>query len=447
MPADYNERLRNRCYKRKVIDLIAETVIDSIKLGEGQKLIIDYVDCPVKFQLDPSTKKPKHEFMTDIPPMGECDVKFTRWSRMLDVDTMIAHSVDGDFIPIALMEYEKQVNTMISEASTNSRKNSRESGPCSIAIFRMEYNMEPTKSKSEDKNMQKKNSKDNSQKNSQKSVSLSAVGGKIQLMDSSSGEKIEIIGNHSYSTNSTNSTNSIEKKKKKRTMEYVNIPLLFHTLSECMRQCNPTTKHSQKHSECYMRLLCSLIALTGTDFTRKLPQISPKKVWDLIPVKTVWTSLLEAFDTEKKQLFVNPIDETGVGELVVTPSERLVATLYSVKFSNHVPPGFSNSNKCSMESILCAIKRSKLSEKTKLQIPSRRKVDVTIRNSNWLLQYWECRQPAPNNNKKRKNNLNEDEEEPWDYTRCFPDPICDEFGFKRSKKRKNAIQWLDDDDS
>lgn len=362
MPSDYNERLRNRCYKRKVIDLIAETVVDSIKLQQGQRLIVDYVDCPIKFELDPSTRKPFHKFMTDIPPMGECDVKFTRWSRMLGVETMIAHSVDGDFIPIALMEYEKQVN-LLTSGDGRKNKSSSSSGPCSIAIFRMEYNMEPSPSSSSvaDTSSCSKKRKVNAKDGSSKSVSLIAVGGKIQIRDSSNGENVVMASSSSSSSRVEKEEDDESKKKKRkkiRTMEYVNIPLLFHTLSECMRQCNPTAKFSPEHRSCYMRVICSLIALTGTDFTRKLPQISPKKVWDLIPTKTVWKALLDAFDPSSNQLRVG---QGGLGEI-------LVATLYSVKFSNHIPSGFGNS---SMESMICAIKRSKLSEKTKMQIPSR----------------------------------------------------------------------------
>lgn len=43
MPANYNEKLCNRVYKRRVIDLIAETVVDHIRLEEGQRLVVDYV--------------------------------------------------------------------------------------------------------------------------------------------------------------------------------------------------------------------------------------------------------------------------------------------------------------------------------------------------------------------------------------------------------------------
>lgn len=199
MPENYNDRLSNRVYKRRVIDLIVESVPDILRLGEGQRLVIDYVDCPVKFELDKTTKKVRHDYMTEIPPMGECDVKFTRWSRMLG--DLIAHSVDGDFIPIALMEHERMVN--------------EGRNPASIAIFRIEYNMgsdEPTKGKKRDR------------------------GGVV-------------------------------KKKKTRQMEYLNIPLLFQVMHDAMLQCGGRNVDTP-HARCLMRILASLIAITGTDFTR-----------------------------------------------------------------------------------------------------------------------------------------------------------------------------------
>lgn len=109
----------------RVIDLVAETITDHIGLLVGQTLIIDYVDCPVKFKVDMATGKVCHTYMTDVPPMGECDVKFTRWGRMYG--DMIAHSVDGDFIPIALLEHERNIRLGASQFK--------------IGLYRMEYNM------------------------------------------------------------------------------------------------------------------------------------------------------------------------------------------------------------------------------------------------------------------------------------------------------------------
>jgi hypothetical protein len=60
--------------------------------------------------------------------MGENDTKFTRFGPIYG-DT-IAHSVDGDYLPIALMEHEKQVNLL-----------GPNKDPFKIAIYRLEFNM------------------------------------------------------------------------------------------------------------------------------------------------------------------------------------------------------------------------------------------------------------------------------------------------------------------
>lgn len=92
-----------------------------------QALIIDFIGCPVHFARDPETGKVKHQYLADIPPNGECDIKFTRWARCYG--DMIAHSVDGDFLLIALMEHERQ----LFEQMVN---------PVRISVYRLEYNME-----------------------------------------------------------------------------------------------------------------------------------------------------------------------------------------------------------------------------------------------------------------------------------------------------------------
>lgn len=112
---------------------MAETITDHIGLLPGQTLIIDYVDCPVKFEVN--NGKVCHTYMTDIPPMGECDVKFTRWGRMYG--DIIAHSVDGDFIPIALLEHERNIRMEMPQFK--------------IGLYRMEYNMsKPTVTRKRD---------------------------------------------------------------------------------------------------------------------------------------------------------------------------------------------------------------------------------------------------------------------------------------------------------
>ena len=114
--------------------------------------------------------------MDEIPPMGECDVKFTRWARMLG--DLIAHSVDGDFIPIALMEHEKQANDLLSGGGQGDKN----TAPTNIALFRIEYNMEKsTPVAGAVSSNSGKRARSGEPKG--KPVTLSAVGGKIQVTD------------------------------------------------------------------------------------------------------------------------------------------------------------------------------------------------------------------------------------------------------------------------
>jgi hypothetical protein len=62
--------------------------------------------------------------------MGENDIKFTRFARIYG--DCIAHSVDGDYLPIALLEHERQVALLGIQAD-----------PVRIAVYRLAYNMIP----------------------------------------------------------------------------------------------------------------------------------------------------------------------------------------------------------------------------------------------------------------------------------------------------------------
>ena len=75
---------------------------------------------------------------------------------------------------------------------------------------------------------------------------------------------------------------------------------------------------------------------------------------------------------------------------------------------------------------------SGLSDKTKGELPSAQRVDVTFRNINWMLHYWKCVPPAPAAAAQGGSG--------WDYSRCYPDPICAEFGFKYVSSRKASKQ-------
>jgi hypothetical protein len=70
VPHDFNEKLRNRTYKRMVIDCIVASLPAMIEssLPGGKSFIIDYLDCPIRYFINTTTKKLEKEFM-QMPPV------------------------------------------------------------------------------------------------------------------------------------------------------------------------------------------------------------------------------------------------------------------------------------------------------------------------------------------------------------------------------------------
>lgn len=129
-------------------------------------------------------------------------------------------------------------------------------------------------------------------------------------------------------------------------------------------------------------MLVALIGVTGTDFTRGLPLVSGKTVYEMIP--ELWAGLARAYDPSRQGLDPD-----------VAP-DALFARIYALKFATHVTPG-------SFAAVSGQIARSKLGERTKAAIPPEQALACNARNINWLLAYW--RQLS------------------------FPDPLQPQFGY------------------
>jgi hypothetical protein len=117
-----------------------------------------------------------------------------------------------------------------------------------------------------------------------------------------------------------------------------------------------------------MAMLVGLIALTGTDFTRSLPQLSGKTVYGFLA--DIWCAVTMAYDPASMELRVT---ETA---------DMLVAHLYRTKFPKQAGAGGS------LELALTALQGSKLAQRTKDSLPTVRRVRCTVRNANWVLAYW-----------------------------------------------------------
>ena len=97
--------------------------------------------------------------------------------------------------------------------------------------------------------------------------------------------------------------------------------------------------------------------LAGTDFSRPLPLLGPRRVWAALPAIVV--SLL-------------------TGRLL----DGVVASLYADIFSNHVRTSKD------LPSVLAQLQLSKLSQTTKGRLPLAEQVECTLRNVRWVTLYW-----------------------------------------------------------
>jgi hypothetical protein len=166
-------------------------------------------------------------------------------------------------------------------------------------------------------------------------------------------------------------------KLTKRTYEYVNIPLLYESLYSACAQCLGRLR-SSSHDAHMMRMLLALIGLTGTDFTRQLPQVSGKTVFGFLP--DIYQSLMLSFDTSTGRLDI-PF-----------AANKLVTGIYASKFASHIKTPHPT-----LQGLLDTLRASKLSQRTVTSLPTVAQISCTIRNINWVLSYWSdpTRAPSP----------------------------------------------------
>jgi hypothetical protein len=294
----WDQCISNRVFKSKVILMVIDRVPGLLNLTPDQTLIIDYAGCPKEYRKGPNGLEIKD--LNELMPLGEADVKFTRYADLFK--DLLVDSVDGDSIPIALLHHEACFRdlTMGSMESDDLVES-----PPRICIYRITTRVDNIKKRSLD-------------------------------------------------------------DKPKRSFEYVNIPSLYLTLRDVCAQCMDRMT-SPSHSQHYMSMILALIGLTGTDFTRNMPQLSGRSVFALLP--DIWMPLMASYNIHS-------------GQLDLQRTDRLVATIYASKFANHVKSPLM------LEHVLEALHRSKLSQRTKESLPSVERIICTIKNVNWLLKYW-----------------------------------------------------------
>lgn len=297
----WDQCIANRVFKSKVIAMVVEKLPSLLNLKPDQTLIIDYAGCPKEFRAGPTGMETRE--IPELVPMGEADVKFTRYADLYK--DLLVDSVDGDSIPIALLHHEACIRDLTSGTMD---PDDLTSAPPRVCIYRMTTKVADTPQKRD------------------------------------------------------------ESGRPKRTFEYVCVPALYQALFSACGQCMDRMR-SPTHSQHLMSMLLALIGLTGTDYTRNLPQLSGKGVFGLLP--DLWLALMVSYDPAAGQLDVD------------RATDRLVSCIYAAKYASHVkaPP-------TSLHSVLLTLQHSKLSQRTRDSLPTVPRIACSVRNVNWLIRYW-----------------------------------------------------------
>ena len=309
--------IANRTFKTRVIELVLLRLPDMLLKDKPKKrLVVDYRQ-PVEYYFDPKSDKVQREMLEGLPVMGEADIKFTRFADRYG--KLMVDSIDGDSIPIALLHHEMCL-----------RKNTP---PPLVSVYRLELKVA---------------------KKTDTEAAGKEEGGMKRSADGS----------------------SKKKERAPRTYEFVNIHALYEGLRQTIAQSLGRIQ-MPSHAVHEMGMLISLISLTGTDFSRNLPQMSGKTVYSFLP--DVWPTLAMAYDPANCCLRIEQ------------SLNYLVALLYRTKFPKHVSVG----THASLEAVLGDLHGSSgLSQRVKNALPSVQRIECTVRNTNWVLAYWTCG-PAP----------------------------------------------------
>ena len=242
----------------------------------------------------------------DLAPMGESDVKYVRYVERYG--NALVHAVDGDYLTIALLYYAKN----------GLRDDNR------IFLFRQ----------------------------------LSLLGG-THKEDMPSGKRKRA---------------DTTKPKAKPPKCWVDMQLLYLVIAQSVRQSgvsglHPTTLEPFGEGD-WVNAAVMLMLCAGTDFSRSLPLLGPRRLWEHLPA--VANSLVQAAH----------LDTTPNVQLL---GDAVIGKLYRIVFEKHVPCDTPSNLSCVLTNLKT---RSRLAASTRTRLPSESQVRVTLENIAWVIKYW-----------------------------------------------------------
>ena len=127
--------------------------------------------------------------------------------------------------------------------------------------------------------------------------------------------------------------------------------------------CESFQRYAPPNAIWHVQLFIALLGLSGTDFTRNLPLVSPCKIWASLP------------------LIIRTFRMQSTVEIDPAAGKRMVELLYAEAFPKHIDP-------MSRASLWHQAQVSKLGARNKALIPRDARIMCTMRNINFLMHYW-----------------------------------------------------------
>lgn len=290
----------------------------------GKTVIIDY-DVPVKYSIVHGEFQ--REVLSDMPAKGEADIKFVRWADKYR--SIVIDSIDGDTVPIALIHHER----MLAAGEV----------PPRVAVYRMQINLQSASSR---KRARTDTSEDGA-----------AAGGDGAAAAQQPAKK---------------------QQRNPRQYEFLDVQLLYMVLRQSIRQLLGPLK-LPLHEGHEIRMITCLVILSGTDFTRNLPWLTGKSIWDMLCA--LWMPLMNAYNPDTQQVNAN---------LIV---DKVIATCYATKFHRHIKVCNSAATYATVHQDIKGAKG--IGQRVKESLPDRARVLASAKNCNWVLQYWYCEDFVP----------------------------------------------------
>lgn len=169
------------------------------------------------------------------------------------------------------------------------------------------------------------------------------------------------------------------KQSARRRYEIIDATDLLLNLHSSVQQAVGKEMPVQSYKLTKMITFISLLA--GSDFSRKLPLVGAKYLWEALPN---YLPLL---------IQVTSCDEYNAGFQLESKAvaDVVLAEMYRLKFENHT----KHISGGGYVQVFEALQASKLSMRTREQLMTQEQIECTITNICWIMQYWEQENALP----------------------------------------------------